>query len=71
VLAFVAAAGREGDIWGNLPWTVVLAVPIVLALAVVVGMVLGPLGESGQSRRRTGAVSRILSRGERTGNVES
>ncbi len=58
VTTLVAAAG---DLVGDWSWTVWLLIPLVLVLAVVTALVVGPLGEP---PRRTGGrgVSNYLAR---------
>lgn len=54
----------EPDILGNLPWGAWLLVPIALVLAGAVSYAIGEGGRRGaRTHRRTGAVSRALSRG--------
>lgn len=67
----IAQPARQGgrlaldpNIFGNLPWTAVLLIPLVLGLAFVTGTVLGPAGEPSEAGRRQGAVSRVLARRE-------
>jgi hypothetical protein len=57
---------RPPDLWGGLPWTVFLLVPLAAVLAVGTGMALGPAGEPTGSRVRKGAVTRALERREDT-----
>ena len=53
---------KVGDLVGNLPGVVYLLIPLVLALAFLTMLVLGPLGEPEANARRSGGVSRALSR---------
>lgn len=53
---------KVGDLVGNLPFAIYLLVPLVLALALLTAVILGPRGEPGQTARRAGGVSRMLGR---------
>jgi hypothetical protein len=62
----VPAGQFDPDVWGDLPLGVVLWLPLALALAAGLGLVLGPQGRPDASARRVGSVSRVLDAG-RTG----
>ena len=53
---------KVGDLVGNLPGVVYLLIPLVLALAFLTALILGPLGEPEASARRSGGVTRALGR---------
>jgi hypothetical protein len=50
----------EPNILGNLPWVVLLLMPVALGAALLLSYLLGPAGEPAAARRRSGAVSRAL-----------
>ena len=56
----VAVIASAGDLVGNWSWTVWLLIPIVIGLALVTGLVLGPLGEPDPEVDGERGVSRFL-----------
>lgn len=56
------AALAAADLVGNWSWTVWLFIPLILALALLTALCLGPAGEPTRSRSETGGVSRYLER---------
>ena len=58
----VAVFAEAGDLVGNWSWSVWLLIPLVLALALLTAVVLGPGGEPTRSRGQAGGVSRFLAR---------
>lgn len=59
---------NAGDLVGNWSWTVWLLIPIVLGLALVTALVLGPLGEPRRDVESDRGVSRFLARQPRSGS---
>lgn len=65
IAAAYAQAGdpsRSGDVAGNLPFAVYLLIPLVLGLALLTAIALGPRGEPEPRERRAGGVTRALGR---------
>lgn len=61
-----------GDLVGNWSWTVWLLIPIVVGLALVTALVLGPLGEPSREVDAERGVSRFLAdRTDRETNEEA
>ena len=61
----VAVFAEAGDLVGNWSWSVWLLIPLVLVLALLTALVLGPGGEPTRSRGQAGGVSRYLARTNR------
>ena len=59
-LALPPVFAAAGDLVGNWSWTVWLLIPLVLVVAALTALVLGPLGEPDAEDDRERGVSRFL-----------
>jgi len=65
--AQTASPGPTGtDVFSNMPGTIFVLIPLVIAAALYLGHVLGKKPDDSGPERRQGPVSRALAAGERT-----
>lgn len=58
----IPASRSSIGFWDSIPGPTVLLVPLALGLALLVGLVLGPIGQPRPVWRREGGLSRALAR---------